>query len=234
MFASSSGSGRGSTHVSASCAIFSEVAPILLGRVGDETLNVVGEIGNEETPHADVDKVENEGTPHVDVDTPDEDEDEHDGDAHGQREIEAEILEVGAAILGVDDKIKFETASAEILDLLDLALLGLGGTTFAICPNVIVSVDVLPSLPMFSANALNMLWVDTGAFGLAVIIDESCRGLGVRLCTPLGQPPLEAPGHDAHGSAAACAASIHGVAEAVLGGGAHAEAEAALGGQSGH
>ena len=210
MSASSSGSGRGSTHVSASCAIFSEVAPILLGRVGDETLNVVGEIGNEETPHADVDKVENEGTPHVDVDTPDEDEDEHDGDAHGQREIEAEILEVGAAILGVDDKIKFETASAEILDLLDLALLGLGGTTFAICPNVIASVDVLPSLPMFSANALNMLWVDTGAFGLAMAIDESSLGLGVRLCTPDGQPPAD-DGQAAHGSAAACAASIHGM-----------------------
>ena len=226
MFASSSGSGRGSTHVSASCAIFSEVAPILLGRVGDETLDVVGEIGNEGTPHADVDKVENEGTPHADVDTPDEDEDEHDGDAHGQREIEAEILEVGAAILGVDDKIKFETASAEILDLLDLALLGLGGTTFAICPNVIVSVDVWPSLPMFSANALNMLWVDTGAFGLAMAIDESCLGLGVRLCTPDGQPPFEAPGQAAHGSAAACAASIHG-----MGGG--AAAAAALGGHSG-
>ena len=202
------------------------MAPILLGRVGDETLNVVGEIGNEETPHADVDKVENEGTPHVDVDTPDEDEDEHDGDAHGQREIEAEILEVGAAILGVDDKIKFETASAEILDLLDLALLGLGGTTFAICPNVIASVDVWPSLPMFSANALNMLWVDTGAVGLAMAIDESCLGLGVRLCTPDGQPPLEAPGHDAHGSAAACAASIHGMGEG-------AAAAAALGGHSG-
>ena len=207
------------SHVSASCAIFSEVAPILLGRVGDETLDVVGEIGNEGTPHADVDKVENEGTPH-------EDEDEHDDDAHGQREIVAEILEVGAAILGVDDKIKFETASAEILDLLDLALLGLGGTTFAICPNVIVSVDVWPSLPMFSANALNMLWVDTGAFGLAMAIDESCLGLGVRLFTPDGQPPLEAPGHAAHGSAAACAASIHG-----MGGG--AAAAAALGGHSG-
>ena len=87
---------------------------------------------------------------------------------------------------------------------------------------------------MFSANALNMLWVDTGAFGLAMAIDESCLGLGVRLFTPDGQPPLEAPGHDAHGSAAACAASIHGVAEAALGGGAHAEAEAALGNHSGH
>ena len=123
MFASSSGSGRGSTHVSASCAIFSEVAPILLGRVGDETLNVVGEIGNEETPHADVDKVENEGTPHVDVDTPDEDEDEHDDDAHGQREI-------GAELLGVDDKIKSCPAAAEILEA-RLAPLGLCGTTLA-------------------------------------------------------------------------------------------------------
>ena len=118
MFASSSGSGRGSTHVSASCAIFSEVAPILLGRVGDETLDVVGEVGNEQTPDADVDTVGHERAP-------DEDEDEHDGDAHEQREI-------GAEMLGVDDQIKFETASAEILDLLDLALLGLGGTTFAI------------------------------------------------------------------------------------------------------
>ena len=42
------------------------------------------------------------------------------------------IDEVAAEILGIDDEIKFGTASAEILDLLDLALLGLGGTTFAI------------------------------------------------------------------------------------------------------
>ena len=80
---------------------------------------------------------------------------------------------------------------------------------------------------MFSANALNMLWVDTGDFGLAMAIDEICRGLGVRLCTPEGQPPFEAPGHDAQGSGAlACAASIHG-----MGGG--AAAAAALSGHSG-
>ena len=199
------------------------MAHILLGRVDHGREGV----GAEGTAHEDEAIVGHEVAPDDDEVAPDDDDDEHDGDAHEQREV-------GAEILGVDDKFKFETASAEILDLLDLALLGLGGTTFAICPNVIVSVDVWPSLPMFSANALNLLCVDTGAFGLAMAIDESCLGLGVRLYTPLGQPPLEAPGHDAHGSAAACAASIHGVAEAALGSGAHAEAEAALGGHSGH
>jgi hypothetical protein len=115
-----------------------------------------------------------------------------------------------------------------------LAPLGLCGTTLATCPSVIFSVDALPSPPMLSLSASNLLWVDTGAFGLATAIDESCRGLEVRLYTPEGQPPLEAPGHDAHGSAAACAASIHGVAETAPGGGGHAAAEAALGGHSGH
>ena len=94
------------------------MAPILLGRVGDEPLDVVGEAGDDGTPDEDEDTVGHEHAP-------DEDEDEHDGEAHEQREI-------GAEIIGVDGKIKIETATAEILEVLDLALLGLGGTTFAI------------------------------------------------------------------------------------------------------
>ena len=121
----------------------------------------------------------------------------------------------------------FETATAEILEVLDLALLGLCGTTLAIWPNVMLIVDFCPSLPMFSANALNMLWVFTGGFGLAMARDEICQGLGVRLLTLGDQDPFD--DQDAHGScglALACAASIQG-----MGGG--AAKAAALGGHSG-
>ena len=94
------------------------MAPILLGRVGDEPLDVVGKVSDDGTPDEDEATVGHEHAP-------DEDEDEHDGDAHEQWEI-------GAEIIGVDGIIKFQTTSAEILEVLDLALLGLGGTTFAI------------------------------------------------------------------------------------------------------
>ena len=94
------------------------MAPILLGRVGEEPLDMVREVGNDGTPDEDEDTVGHEHAT-------DEDEDEHDGEAHEQREI-------GTEIIGVDGKIRFETATTEILEVLDLALLGLGGTTSAI------------------------------------------------------------------------------------------------------
>ena len=106
-------------------------------------------VGNEGTPHEDVGTVGNEGTPHEDVETPDEDADEHDGDAHEQRDV-------GAEMLGVDDKIKSCPAAAEILEA-RLAPLGLCGTTLATCPSVIFSVDALPSPPMLSLSASNLL-----------------------------------------------------------------------------
>ena len=102
--------------------------------------------------------------------------------------------------VGVDGKQQFETATAEILEVLDLALLGLCGTTLAIWPNVMLIVDFCPSLPMSSANASNMLWVVTGGFGAATASDEICRGLGVKLFTLGGQAPFD--GQDSHGSCA--------------------------------
>ena len=70
------------------------MAPILLGRE-------IGKVGDDENPLEDVGKVGHE-------DAPDEDEDEHDGEAHEQRGTKAEII-------GADGKIQFETATAEIL-----------------------------------------------------------------------------------------------------------------------
>ena len=123
--------------------MFSEVAPILLGRVGDGPLDVVGEAGNDGTPGKDEDTVGH-------VPAPDDDEDVHDDETHEQREI-------GAEIVGVDGQIKFGTATAEFIEV-RLAPLGLCGTTLATWPSVILSVDVCPSLPIFSANALDLLW----------------------------------------------------------------------------
>ena len=125
-----------------------------------EDASVVGTVGDNDAPIEDEAKVGHEDAPH-------EDEDEHDGEAHEHREI-------GAEIIGVDGKVQFETATAEILGVLNLALLGLCGTTLAIWPNVLLVIDFCPSRP--TVNALNMLCVVTGGFGLAMASDEICRG----------------------------------------------------------
>ena len=78
------------------------MVPILLGRVGEETFGVIGEVGDDETPDEDEGAVGH-------VHAPDEDEAKHDDEAHEQREI-------GAEIVGV--QIKFETAGAEFLEVL--------------------------------------------------------------------------------------------------------------------